>query len=138
MVIDTSAVMAILNLELEAKEFADAISADSVRLMSMGTALELSIVVRARKEDAGIRELEFFLYKAKIELVNFDEDQLKMARYAFERYGKGRNPASLNARGAEFSSAYPIALLNFGDCFAYALSQGMNPNTFGFTSPDRW
>ena len=61
MVIDTSAVMAILNLEPEAKEFADAISADSVRLMSMGTALELSIIVRARKEDAGIRELEFFL-----------------------------------------------------------------------------
>lgn len=107
MVIDTSAVMAILNLEPEAKEFVDAICADSVRLMSMGTALELSIVVRARKEAAGIRELEFFLYKAKIELVNFDADQLKMALYAFERYGKGRNPASLN----------------FGDCFAYALSK---------------
>ena len=107
MVIDTSAVMAILNLEPEAKEFADAISTGSVRLMSMGTALELSIVVRARKEDVGIRELEFFLYKAKIELVDFDEDQLKMARYAFERYGKGKNPASLN----------------FGDCFAYALSK---------------
>jgi ribonuclease VapC len=107
MVIDTSAVMAILNLEPEAKEFADAICADSVRLMSMGTALELSIVVRARKKAAGIRELEFFLYKAKIELVNFDEDQLKMALDAFERYGKGRNPASLN----------------FGDCFAYALSK---------------
>lgn len=107
MVIDTSAVMAILNLEPEAQEFADAISADSVRLMSMGTALELSIIVKARKEDAGIRELEFFLYKAKIELINFDENQLKMACYAFERYGKGRNPASLN----------------FGDCFAYALSK---------------
>ena len=107
MVIDTSAVMAILNLEPEALKFADAISSDAVRLMSMGTALELSIIVRARKEDAGIRELEFFLYKAKIELVNFDENQLKMARYAFDRYGKGRNPASLN----------------FGDCFAYALSK---------------
>ena len=66
MVIDTSAVMAILNLEPEATLFADAIAQDSVRLMSMGTALELSIIVRARKEAAGIRELEFFLYKAPL------------------------------------------------------------------------
>ena len=107
MVIDTSAIIAILNLEPEATILADAIASDSVRLMSMGTALELSIIVRARKEEAGIRELDFFLYKAAINLVNFDENQLKIARYAFEHYGKGRNPASLN----------------FGDCFAYALSK---------------
>jgi ribonuclease VapC len=107
MVIDTSSVIAILNLEREATILADAIAFDSVRLMSMGTALELSIIIRARKEEAGIRELDFFLYKAAINLVNFDDNQLKMARYAFEHYGKGRNPASLN----------------FGDCFAYALSK---------------
>ena len=107
MVIDTSAIVAILNLEPEATILADAIASDSVRLMSMGTALELSIIVKARKEEAGIRELDFFLYKAAINLVNFDENQLKIARYAFEHYGKGRNPASLN----------------FGDCFAYALSK---------------
>lgn len=107
MVIDTSAIIAILNLEPEATILTNAIASDSVRLMSMGTALELSIVVRARKQEAGIRELEFFLYKSAINLVSFDENQLKMARYAFEHYGKGRNPASLN----------------FGDCFAYALSK---------------
>jgi ribonuclease VapC len=107
MVIDTSVVIAILNLEPEATILTNAIASDSVRLMSMGTALELSIIVRARKEEAGIRELDFFLYKAAINLVNFDENQLKIARYAFEHYGKGRNPASLN----------------FGDCFAYALSK---------------
>ncbi|MGL5079616.1 MAG: type II toxin-antitoxin system VapC family toxin [Waterburya sp.] len=107
MVIDTSAVIAIFNLEPEAAILTDAIASDSVRLMSMGTALELSIIIRARKEEAGIRELDFFLYKAAINLVSFDENQLKIARYAFEHYGKGRNPASLN----------------FGDCFAYALSK---------------
>ncbi len=107
MVIDTSAVIAILHLEPEATILTDAIASDSVRLMSMGTALELSIIIRARKEEAGIRELDFFLYKAAINLVSFDENQLKIARYAFERYGKGRNSASLN----------------FGDCFAYALSK---------------
>ena len=107
MVIDTSAVIAILNLEPEANLFTNAIASDSIRLMSMGTALEVSIVVKARKEEAGIRELEFFLYKSAINLVTFDESQLKMARYAFEHYGKGRHPAGLN----------------FGDCFAYALSK---------------
>jgi ribonuclease VapC len=107
MVIDTSAIIAILNLEPEATILTDAIASDSVRLMSMGTALELSIIVRGRKEEAGIRELDFFLAKAAINLVSFDENQLKIARYAFENYGKGRNPASLN----------------FGDCFAYALSK---------------
>jgi ribonuclease VapC len=107
MVIDTSAIIAILNLEPEATIFTNAIVSDSVRLMSVGTALEVSIIVRARKEEAGIRELDFFLYKAAIDLVSFDKNQLKMARYAFERYGKGRHPASLN----------------FGDCFAYALGK---------------
>jgi len=107
MVIDTSAVMAILNLEPEAITFASAISDCATCLMSMGTALELSIVVEARKGDEGTRELEFFLHRAEIELVSFDKDQLKMARYAFKRYGKGRHRASLN----------------FGDCFAYALSK---------------
>ncbi|MDJ0632887.1 MAG: type II toxin-antitoxin system VapC family toxin [Xenococcaceae cyanobacterium MO_188.B29] len=52
--------------------FANALASDSVRLISMGTALETSIIVKARKEEAGIRELEFFLYKAAVNLVNFD------------------------------------------------------------------
>ena len=83
--------------------------------MSMGTALEISIIVKARKEEAGIRELEFFLYKAAINLVNFDENQVKMARYAQKHYGKGRHPASFN----------------FGDCFAYSLSKTSGqPTTF--------
>jgi ribonuclease VapC len=60
MVIDTSAVIAILNLEPEATILTDAIASDSVRLMSMGTVLELSMIIRARKEEAGIRELDFF------------------------------------------------------------------------------
>ncbi|MEO0014731.1 MAG: hypothetical protein RLZZ535_3120 [Cyanobacteriota bacterium] len=80
MVIDTSAIIAILNLEPEATILTNAIASDSVRLMSMGTALELSIVVRARKQEAGIRELEFFLYKSDINLVSFDENQLKCDR----------------------------------------------------------
>ncbi|MBE9167230.1 type II toxin-antitoxin system VapC family toxin [Pleurocapsales cyanobacterium LEGE 06147] len=105
MVIDTSAILAILNLESEAEVFTNAIANDPLRLLSAGTALEISIIVKARKEEVGIRELDFFIYKAAINTLNFDENQLKMARYAFFKYGKGRHPASLN----------------FGDCFAYAL-----------------
>jgi ribonuclease VapC len=105
MVIDTSAILAILNLESEAEVFSNAIANDPIRLISAGTALELSIIVKARKEEAGITELDLFLNKAAMRIVSFDENQLKMARYAFSQYGKGRHPASLN----------------FGDCFAYAL-----------------
>ena len=105
MVIDTSAILAILNLEPEAEVFSEAIQNDPVRLLSAGTALELSIVVKARKEETGVRELDFFIYKAEIEIVSFDKQQLDLARYAFAKYGKGRHPATLN----------------FGDCFAYAL-----------------
>ena len=105
MVIDTSAILAILNLEPEAETFSEALQNDPVRLLSAGTALELSIIVKARKEETGIQELDFFIYKAGIEVVSFDKKQLNLARYAFSEYGKGRHPASLN----------------FGDCFAYAL-----------------
>ena len=107
MVIDTSDIVAILNLEPEAETFTEALQSDPVRLLSAGTALELSLIVKARKEDPGVRELDFFIYKAEIELVSFDQKQLALARYAFSEYGKGRHPASLN----------------FGDCFAYALSK---------------
>ena len=107
MVIDTSAIMAILNLEPEAVIFANAIASDTIRLMSMGTALEIPIIVRARKKEVGMKQLDLLLDKAGIDLVNFDENQLKIARYAFEHYGKGRHPARLN----------------FGDCFAYSLSK---------------
>lgn len=107
MVIDTSAVLAILNLEPEAERFAEIVQSRSVRLMSAGTALEMSIVVRARKKEVGMRELDFWLYKASIEVVSFDPLQLEVARQAFSRFGKGHHPACLN----------------FGDCFAYALSK---------------
>lgn len=108
MVIDTSAILAILNGEPEAETFTDAILNDSTRLMSAGTALEISIVVRARKGQQAIKELDSFLSMAEIDIVNFDQNQLTIACYAFEHYGRGMNNS---------------AKLNFGDCFAYALSK---------------
>jgi ribonuclease VapC len=91
MVIDTSAILAILSGEPEAKSFTKAIALDNIRLMSAGTALEVSIVVRARKGEKGISVLNSFLKTAKIEIVDFDRNQLNMARYAslalWKRYG---------------------------------------------------
>src|SRR5437868_14619293 len=107
MVIDTSAILAILFAEPEAKELADLIAKDSRRLLSAATTLELMIVVEAKKGEAGGRELDLFLHHSKIDIVPFDFEQAEIARQAWQIYGKGNHPASLN----------------FGDCFAYALSK---------------
>jgi ribonuclease VapC len=106
MVIDTSALVAILCNEPEAAGFEAAIELDPVRLISAGTWLETSIVIEARFGEPGSRELDLLVHKAVVEIVAFDREQAEIAREAFRTYGKGRHPAALN----------------YGDCFAYALS----------------
>lgn len=108
MVLDTSALIAILFGEPEAEYFVDLISQDSKRLLSAGTALELMIVIESRKGEIGGRDLDLFLHRAKIDTIPFDSEQAELARVAWRRYGKGNGHA---------------AQLNFGDCFAYALSK---------------
>jgi ribonuclease VapC len=105
MVIDTSAIMAVLKLEPEAAAFAESIEQAARRLVSAGTVLEAGIVAESRPQ--GGRELDGFLAAARFEIVAFDAEQAEIAREAFRRFGKGRHPAGLN----------------FGDCIAYALSQ---------------
>ncbi len=107
MVIDTSALIAILFDEPERRQFNKAIAADPTRLMSTGSFLETAMVIGTRSGEAGGRDLDLFLHRAEIALMPFDADQAEIARRAFGRYGKGRHPAGLN----------------FGDCFAYALSK---------------
>jgi len=106
-VLDTSAILTILFDEPEATTFAELISKDSKRLLSAGTALELMIVIEARKGEAGGRELDLLLHRAKIDIVPFDSEQAEIARIAWRRFGKSNHPAGLN----------------FGDCFAYALAK---------------
>ncbi len=77
------------------------------RLMSAASALEASLVIESELGEEGSRELDLLLFKAGVEIAPFTEDQLKIARYAFRTYGKGRHPAGLN----------------YGDCFSYALSK---------------
>lgn len=107
MVLDTSAILAILLEETEGLRYLDQISKDTTRLLSSGTALELMIVIEARKGEAGGRELDLFLHRAKIDIVPFDSEQAEIARMAWRRFGKSSHPAGLN----------------FGDCFAYALAK---------------
>ena len=106
MVIDSSALVAMLTDEPEAARYEQAIEQDNVRLISSATMLETSIVIEARLADHGGRELDLLVHRARIAIIPFDEEQLVLARDAFRRYGRGRHAAALN----------------FGDCFSYALS----------------
>ena len=104
MVIDTSALVAILLNEPERRLFNECIESATRRLISAGTLLEASLVLESRLGEIGGRELDLFLHRAGFEIVPVDENQAEIARGAFRRYGKGRHPAALN----------------FGDCFSYA------------------
>lgn len=106
MVIDTSAIMAILQREQDARGYANAIEAADRRLISTVSVLEAGILAKSRKGDQGAQELDGFLVSADLEIVPFDMEQVAVARDAFDRFGKGRHAAGLN----------------FGDCAVYALA----------------
>ncbi len=106
MVIDTSALLAILLDEPERRTFNQAIEAAESRLMSTATFVEASIVIESRFGAEGLRDLDLFLEKADVELIAVDAEQARRARSAFSRFGKGRHKAGLN----------------YGDCFSYALA----------------
>jgi uncharacterized protein with PIN domain len=79
MVIDTSALIAILLNESEADQFANAIALDERRLLSAASALETGIVIEARKGPAGGRELDLLLHRARIEIVPLTAAQVRAA-----------------------------------------------------------
>ena len=107
MVIDTSALVAILFGEPEALSFARAVADEPRKLISAFNVLETGIVVEARKGEAGGREFDLLMHRAQIEIVGMNADQAEIARTAWRKYGKGNHPAGLN----------------IGDCCAYALAK---------------
>ena len=107
MVIDTSALVSILTSEPDAEQLEDAIDRDAIRLMSVASVLETSMVIESRFGADGERELDLLIRRLPIEIRAVDRDQLEWARFAFRTYGRGRHAAALN----------------FGDCFAYALAK---------------
>jgi ribonuclease VapC len=112
MVIDTSAIIAILRMEPEAELFLRTIAAQEILLMSSVSALEAAMVVaKGLDENLAWAPLDQFIAASRIEIVAFDAEQSRLAREAFAKFGKGRHRVGLH----------------LGDCAAYALamSRGM-------------
>jgi ribonuclease VapC len=106
MVIDTSALLAILQDEPERRRFNEAMETAEARRVSAATFVECSIVIESRFGAEGLRDLDRLLKRAEVAIAPVDVQQARAAREAFARYGKGRHAAGLN----------------FGDCFSYALA----------------
>lgn len=107
MVVDTSAITAILFGKPEADALTTIIAEAPDAMMSAFSVLEAGIVVEARKGEAGGRELDLFLHQARIRIIPLDAEHLATARAAWRKFGRGRHPAGLN----------------IGDCCAYALAR---------------
>jgi ribonuclease VapC len=107
MIVDSSAMVAILLEEPEGHLFDVAIVSSDLSRMSAAGLLEASMILQSRKGADGVRDLELLIVRFRIEIAPFTESQARLARIAFERFGKGRHPAKLN----------------FGDCMAYALAR---------------
>ena len=107
MIIDTSAVVAILAGEPDAADYAKLIEQDPTPRIGMPALLESSIVLTRWFGEAAEAALDAFVRESGAEVVPFDLPQLRAAQDAYRRFGKGRHPAGLN----------------FGDCMSYALAQ---------------
>jgi ribonuclease VapC len=107
MIIDTSAIIAVLFNEDDAKVYADLITQSDSRRMSAATFVETAIVVETQTKTSGSRQLDAFLRRADIAIEPVTEEHAHIARQAFIDFGEGRHPAGLN----------------YGDCFSYALAK---------------
>jgi ribonuclease VapC len=110
MIIDTSALLAILRAEPEARSCATAIERSAVRRISAGNFLEVAIVIDSSRDPIASRRLDDLLQAANIAVEAVTREQTQIGREAYRDFGKG--------------SGHP-AQLNFGDCFAYALTKIM-------------
>ena len=106
MVLDTSAVIAVLTGETTADRLLAAMATDPVRRISAASVVECSLVLLGRYGEVGEPQLDLFLRETKVEVVAVDEEQARLARDAAIRFGRGRHAAGLN----------------YGDCFSYALA----------------
>ncbi|MCC6195198.1 MAG: type II toxin-antitoxin system VapC family toxin [Burkholderiales bacterium] len=110
MVIDASALLAILRNEPERRRFNEAIEAADTRRISATTFVEVSIVLEARYGAEGVRDLDLLCAKAGLVIAPVDAEQAELARRAWRLFGNGRHAAGLN----------------YGDCFAYALAASLD------------
>ena len=106
MIVDSSAIMAVVFKEPEGPAFSGIITASEASMSVVGL-VESSVVALGRKGEAGLQVLNELIAEFEITLVEVTPEQGQLAIEAFRRYGRGRHPARLN----------------MGDCFAYALAR---------------
>jgi ribonuclease VapC len=110
MILDTSAVVALLRAEAEALDFAGAIKSATTRSMSAVSYMEAAIVIDSGRSAVASRRFDEFFRVSAIQVEPVTRRQAEIARQAYRDFGKGRHKAGLN----------------FGDCFAYALAKDMD------------
>jgi ribonuclease VapC len=109
-IVDTSALVAILGAEPEARMFSEALESADIARISVVSRVELTIVLERFGDPAIARRVDLFLRDLGIVEEPVSLQQGMLAREAFYDYGKGRHPAGLN----------------FGDCFSYALAKALD------------
>ncbi|MCW2318833.1 ribonuclease VapC [Rhodoblastus acidophilus] len=107
MVIDTSAIVAMLRNEPEAAALETTLAADPVRLVPATCVLEARMVMVGRRGDQVLAEVDLWLHRIEADVIAIDADLVDLATQAWLIYGKGRHPAALN----------------FADCLSYALAK---------------
>ncbi len=107
MVVDTSAVVAVVLGEDDAERYAQALERSTESWMSAANVVEATIVVESRQGPEAVRDLQLLLETAKVSIQPLRAEDVPVVVEAWRRFGKGRHSAGLN----------------FGDCFAYALAR---------------
>jgi ribonuclease VapC len=108
MIVDTSALIAILRNEPEASKCARAIAGADARRVSAVSYVEAAVVIDASRNPVASRRFDDLVREAQLTIEPVTEDQARVAREAYRDFGKGSRHR---------------AALNFGDCFAYALAK---------------
>jgi ribonuclease VapC len=111
MIVDTSALIAILRDERDAMAYARAIANAAIRRISAATYVETAAVIDASRDPIASRRFDDLLREARFDIEPVTEAQARIAREAYRDFGRGSGHQ---------------ARLNFGDCFAYALAKAMN------------
>lgn len=107
MIVDTSALLAVLLEEPEADVFTDKILQSEGCMISAVSFVEASVIAETNGGDGGVRQLDSYLRVARISIAPVTEEIAFVARQAYSDFGKGRHPAGFN----------------LGDCFSYALAK---------------
>lgn len=110
MIVDTSAIVAVLRAEPEGPDFAKAIEASQSRHVSAVSYVEAAVVIDSGRDAVASRRFDDFFRVSRIAIEAVTPKQAEIARQAYRDFGKGRHKAGLN----------------LGDCFAYALAKEMD------------